>query len=472
MALAGVSFLFMAFLTGGAARGGHPEDIPERTASALPIALNPSEDNVGVAAYYGHASRQRARVTVSTTGNDATCRRGHVAKPCATFNRAYALAKCRDVIEVKAGTYGDQDIADTLRTCAKHARVIIRAERGSRPVVRKIQLGRGGGDCCFSTDGPDDLTLSGFKLTWGFMVYSDAKNIVAERMDGGSFLVAGHNRDRSQAPDGITIRDSDWGPCTPSGSFRGQFSDCTTVFEQHTPGKNGEGMNQIAQGARNVLVARNTIHDFIIDVTGAHWECFWINGGHNVTFRGNKLWNCQTTVWSVGAHSGQSLTGTWYFENNWIGGAANSGTSLNFTQVPYSGSVIVRFNSFGPLQSSATEERERDAGTVRYVGNLFGRWDEVCLPGAVYLYNIFVDGWGGPGDGLCGGTGNRRVTRFPYVNRDRFAAMNYHLGRRSVADGYVPARVPYSDLATDYDRERRRAPRAVGSDERSRTRHR
>jgi hypothetical protein len=384
------------------------------------------------------------------------------------MNRAYALARCADVVEVKPGSYGDQDIADTPRECLNRARVVIRAQRGARPVVRKIQLGRNGSDCCFSTDGPDDLRLSGFKLTWGFMVYSDAKNIVADRMDGGSFLVAGHTRDRSQAPDGITIRDSDWGPCTPSGSFRGAFSDCTTVFEQHDRGHNGEGQNQIAQGARNVLIEHNTIHDFDIDVPGAHWECFWINGGHNVTFRANKLWNCETTAWSVGAHGGQSLTGTWYFENNWVGRAGNAGTSLNFTQVPYAGRVIVRFNSFGPLQSSGSEDAVTDTGTVRYVGNIFGRWDGGCLHGATYLYNIFVDDYGGPGNGLCGGTGNRRISSFPYANSNRFGAMDYHVARASLADRYVPAKIADSQLAMDYDRQRRPVPRAAGSDERRR----
>jgi hypothetical protein len=447
-ALAAGSLALIALVIGGAARGSGPDGTPERKPPSA-------------------RSNIRATLAVSTAGNDATCRRGRLSKPCATFNRAYALAKCRDVVEVKAGRYGDQDIADTSRGCPNNARVVIRAKGPARPVVRKIQLGRKGGDCCFSTDGPDDLTLSGFKLTWGFMVYSNAKNIVAERMDGGSFLVAGDSRNPSRAPDGITIRDSDWGPCTPSGSFQGQFSDCTTVFEQHDPGDNGEGQNQIAQGARNVLVERNTIHDFVIDRAGAHWECFWINGGHNVTFRANKLWNCETTVWSVGEHSGQSLTGTWYFENNWVGRSQNDGTSLNFTQYPYNGNVVVRFNSFGPQQSSGGEEAQWvDNGTIKYVGNIFGRWDGVCLPGATYAYNLFVDDFGGRGDRLCGGVGNRRMTKFPYVNRDRFAAMDYHLARRSLADRYVPATAPHSGLAADYDRRRRRVPRTAGSDDR------
>jgi hypothetical protein len=441
-ALAAVAFtLIVVLVIGSAANGGRPKGKRDRTRAAV--------------------------LAVSTTGDDASCRRGRLSKPCATINRAYALAKCRDVVEVRAGSYGDQDIADTSRVCPNNARVVIRARGRTRPVVRKIQLGRNGGDCCFSTDGPDDLTLSGFKLTWGFMVYSDAKNIVAERMDGGSFFVAGDSRDPSRAPDGVTVRNSDWGPCTPSGSFQGQFSDCTTVFEEHDPGDNGEGQNQIAQGARNVLVERNTIHDFVINKAGAHWECFWINGGHNVTFRANKLWNCETTVWSVGEHSGQSLTGTWYFENNWVGRSQNDGTSLNFTQYPYNGTVVVRFNSFGPQQSSGGEEANWvDNGTIKYVGNIFGRWDGVCIPGATYTYNLFIDGYGGPGDRLCGGAGNRRVTNFPYVNRDRFAAMDYHLARRSLADRYVPATVPHSRLATDYDRRRRRVPRTAGSDER------
>jgi hypothetical protein len=442
--LAAASLVLIGLVIGGTALGSQPRDVPDRE--------RPSTPNVALA--------------VSTAGRDATCRRGYLSKPCATLNRAYALARCRDVIEVKAGSYGDQDIADTSRACADNARVVIRAESRTRTVVRKIQLGTTHADWGFSTDGPDDLTLSGFKLTWGFLVYSDAKNIVAERMDGGSFVIAGNDSNPAQAPDGITIRDSDWGPCTPSGSFRGQFSDCTTVFEQHAPGRNSEGQNQIAQGARNVLVARNTIHDFVIDVPGAHWECFWINGGHNVTFRANKLWNCETTVWSVGEHSGQSLTGTWYFENNWIGRSRNDRTSLNFTQYPYHGKVIVRFNSFGPLQSSGGEEAQWvDNGTIEYVGNIFGR-SGVCIPGATYTYNLFVDDSGGRSGRLCGGVGNRRITNFPYVNRDRLAAMNYHLARRSVADRYVPAAVPHSGLATDYDRRRRRVPRTAGSDDR------
>jgi hypothetical protein len=170
----------------------------------------------------------------------------------------------------------------------------------------------------------------------------------------------------------------------------------------------------------------------------------------------------------VGAHGGQSLTGTWYFENNWVGRAGNAGTSLNFTQVPYAGRVIVRFNSFGPLQSSGSEDAVTDTGTVRYVGNIFGRWDGGCLHGATYLYNIFVDDYGGPGNGLCGGTGNRRISSFPYANSDRFGAMDYHVARASLADRYVPAKIADSQLAMDYDRQRRPVPRAAGSDERRR----
>jgi hypothetical protein len=79
MALAGVSLLFLVLLTGGSARGRHPGNIPESTASALTIALTRSESKVGVAAYYGHATRRRAHVVVSAPAT--TPRAGAATSP-------------------------------------------------------------------------------------------------------------------------------------------------------------------------------------------------------------------------------------------------------------------------------------------------------------------------------------------------------------------------------------------------------
>ena len=49
-------------------------------------------------------------VWVSTTGNDSTCVRGDNAKPCKSFDRAYAIAQLGDTVEVAGGDYGDQTL--------------------------------------------------------------------------------------------------------------------------------------------------------------------------------------------------------------------------------------------------------------------------------------------------------------------------------------------------------------------------
>ena len=44
-------------------------------------------------------------IFVSPTGSDVDCARGAPSRPCGSFNRAYALAVCGDVIQVAGGTY-------------------------------------------------------------------------------------------------------------------------------------------------------------------------------------------------------------------------------------------------------------------------------------------------------------------------------------------------------------------------------
>jgi len=51
-----------------------------------------------------------ALVHVAPGGDDSACGRGATAGPCASFNRAYALARGGDVVEVAAGAYPAQSI--------------------------------------------------------------------------------------------------------------------------------------------------------------------------------------------------------------------------------------------------------------------------------------------------------------------------------------------------------------------------
>ena len=249
------------------------------------------------------------------------------------------------------------------------------------------------------------------------------------------------------------VRNSDWGPCDAPGG------PCYGISGFY------EGQNRIAEchgcatTTNNILIENNVVHDYTISPrSGAHSECFWINGGGNVTFRGNRIYNCTTTAWSIGEHSRQLLTGTWVIEGNWIGKTHNA-SSLNLTQYPYTGRMIVRNNSFGPNSTLGTEEGGTDTGTMSAYRNIFGRWDDWCIPGATYRDNLFVDDYGGERGRLCGGKGDRlrssaMSTTVLRLVADRPAADAVRSAFALVADGKVSRCSSSRDLA----RLRKKAP--------------
>ena len=268
------------------------------------------------------AAAKSPAVVVAPTGRDATCVRGNRLRPCASFSRAYSVARCGDVIEVKAGSYREQEIVETaVGSACSRKPITIRGAAGASPKVALIQFGTGNRNCgpC-PTDAPDNLTIRRLTVTGGIVLTGDALNVVLDGINGGSFMIEGARN--------VTIKNSDWGPCdAPGGPCYG-----ISGFS--------EGQNRIAEchgcptTTNNILIENNVVHDYTITPgSGAHSECFWLNGGSNVTLRGNRIYNCTTTAMSIGEHSRQLLTGTWVIEGNWIGKTHNA-SSLQPYAVP------------------------------------------------------------------------------------------------------------------------------------------
>lgn len=512
LALAAVSLaLIAALVIGGApAKGGRPGDKRDRTPPSTPakirvisatpssisIAWTRSKDNVGVAGYYVHVNGRRARVfapaytarglrcndkvsvrvvaydragnrsshskasestaacaalAVSTTGSDAKCLRGRLSKPCGTINRAYQLAKCGDVISVRGGSYPKQVIAEVARLSACPSNVRVEEAAGEAVTITEIQLSTGGAGT-FATDGPDHLYFKGFRLTQGFSCICDANFITFDKIDGGAFTVGNVQH--------WVIKNSDFGPCWSSGP---NYDNSCRVYHRAGAAQlefegNYPGATQVFSDVRFL---NNTVHDF--DLVTGHYECM-IGGGagakslENLVIRGNKFWGCQIYALYLGYLKNV------YIENNWFGGAdhgdgAPRGTSIGLSPNAV-GPVYIRFNSFQDAEGIFADAGTPRVGVYYLIGNLFGHRD--CIANVNYRYNIYDDNQRG-----CG-PNDATVASFPYVNGSRGSTMNYHLARRSVADGFVPATVPHSHLATDYDRQRRGARRTAGSDERGR----
>ena len=160
--------------------------------------------------------------------------------------------------------------------------------------------------------GPDYITVRDMEMTYkgsspgagnqqGVWVGPGATYITLEDLDAGSVS--------SWMADHLTVRGGDYGPC-----------DAVT-------GSNVCGNNK-QDVSTNVLIEGAYFHDLEYDASApdAHWECMYLNGGRNVTIRGNRFERCAIFDLFVtisgpdaGAIGHENLT----IENNWFAPATN-----------------------------------------------------------------------------------------------------------------------------------------------------
>jgi chitodextrinase len=362
---------------------------------------------------------------------------GVVIQPGQSWNTAYQQAQCGDVIRLAAGTHPSQSIVENPSLNACTSPVTFQPVDGANVIVN---TGVGLGDCngCYSSRGPAHLVFRGFSVVEAIGGWSDARDILFENINGGGLVLQGMN--------GVTVRNSDFGPCnsSPPGS-------CARVMILDD--------NRDPTPTQNILLENNTIHDFVISAAGDHWECIFATGGTNVTIRGNHFYNCETYAIATGARDYSSYE-NWLIENNWFGRTCCFGTSDRGSAIVMGGPVpvkdtLIRFNSFGPGQSVVTE-----GGTVgpnvRAVGNIFG--SRACVSGISYSYNLAVGGG-------CSST-DRAIAQLPYVNPSGRADGDYHLSSGSVAEGFVATSIADANLGVDKDGDVRGLVKDAGSDER------
>jgi hypothetical protein len=310
----------------------------------------------------------RSQVRLSPSGNDSTCIRGDLSKPCASFRRAYEIAQCGDLVQVADGTYARQDLQGPDKSCSG-SYVVFKGSRAA--VVDEIKTA----ECCGrASNGPDWIELNGFTLRNRLNGWGQADNWRVIGIDGGSFDING--------PSNWLLSGNDWGPCASNTA----------------PTCNGQNF---AGGVANLVIDGDTFHDFTITPgSGAHWECLFITGarGANV-IRNSRFWNCETygIYFSSFHESHKYSTGSWTIESNWFGRTCCFGSQPRNSAINLGGSapgepvqnVLVRFNSFAPGQTLVREGGP--AGTnLRAVGNMFGA--AACVVEVAYVRNLFPKG--------------------------------------------------------------------------------
>lgn len=407
-----------------------------------------------------------AAVQVRPNGDDATCARLRSDRPCRTLDRAYAVARLGDIVEVGGGTYPAQRITQKADKSASGdlPDVVMRPVPGHRVRLAKLQLGDGDAPV-----GPDHLTLEGFE-DWEDPATQGTAETCEWSMRNGTTDVTWRGLRACNwyliGVRDVTIVGGVWGPCTTDGSDSNPCANNKIDFQPPRP-------------SRDVVIDGGLYHDYrIIRGSGAHFECMFIVGGWNVTVRRARFHNC--SIFDIFVQYYQDLNfpkleGTPYngltFENNFFAPPIDIEnnqvvpTALFFSNLPQSlgyeyRNVLVRFNSFYKSWVSFNDGRDSydqfRYHNVRLVGNIMQRTWQDCGP-ITHAYNVYVRAGDSQRTG-CSKT-DRFVDRYPYVNAD---AGNYHVVTSAAVDR-VPAE-QRGELAPRRDIDGNRRPMGRGRD--------
>ena len=315
-------------------------------------------------------------VRISPVGNDVTCVRNLATRPCATFNKAYSIARCGDTIEVAAGVYPGQTITEVASLSACSANVTFQPASGASVTLDYLVFGFCQG--CWASNAADRVTVKGMTVTGNVNVWGDADNVVIDGIAGGSFLVQGASN--------VTVRNSDFGPCPSSPEV------CSRFFIL-------DGRNAGEPPTTNILIENNTIHDYLLTREGDHWECIFATGGTRVTIRGNRFDNCQTYAIALGENGYSEFDG-WVIENNWFGrtccfGTSDRASAIKFGEKSEISDIVIRNNTFLRGQGVVVEDGPpaRNVLVERNILQFTG-----CVPGVRYRQNLFVGGRCSPDD--------------------------------------------------------------------------
>jgi hypothetical protein len=207
--------------------------------------------------------------------------------PCASFDRAYHVAKPGDTVRVSAGSYPLQTLTYDATKAGATTDVVFQAAAGALARLRGLTLdgtshvtfvGASSGDLSNPSSG---LTLSptpGTMNSGGFLKATNcASHITAQNLDMESFFITG--------ADHITIRGG-----TVGGVDNGQLNPFITGPYQ------GRGTSYCSAEAPKAIVVQNVLfHDVLrTNFPAGHPDCLQIAGTTDTLLDGNRFVRCGT----------------------------------------------------------------------------------------------------------------------------------------------------------------------------------
>ena len=226
------------------------------------------------------------------------------ARPCASFDRAYHVARAGQVVQVRGGAYPNQRI--TPRANAPGSPVVFRPAAGARVTV-------------------GDLSVTGSQVAFERMAFESwtadrsAHHLTFRSVQTGAFFV--------NSASFIRILGGSVGPAQDEHA---QIASWPAGTRPH-----------------DILIDRVRFHDFRRSGPDVHIECLQIGSGLRITIRRSRFVGCDVFALFLTEYNGGGPPTAVRIENNVFGAAGSGGFyALAFNQQVAWSDVVVRHNSF------------------------------------------------------------------------------------------------------------------------------
>ena len=336
-------------------------------------------------------------VTVSTSGNDSGCSRGLEPVPCATFERAYELARCGDIVGVESGDYPAQKVVhDKAKTCSDST-IVIRPISGAvklhSPNCEPTPIECGAlvlGDSVSSVGAPSWLTLRGIRIMGDLGIYGNGHergdHVTLDHIVGGGGVVSDATN--------FVLSNSSMGPCQHD-----DVTPHTTACQQlhlrfagrwlcHHGDDHQRHLPRLHQSHWRLSFRVSLRSDVTRVVIQRSWFYNCMEGGIQLEYRQTPASVLIQNNWFGQTSNNGGATG----ECNAIRLSSNAGTQTN---------TLIRYNSFAHGQGVILASGSPTSG-VRIIGNILGldpadycATGRVGFSGAVYDSNVWErHNWG------------------------------------------------------------------------------
>ena len=305
------------------------------------------------------------------------------ARPCASFDRAYHVARAGQVVRVKTGAYPDQRI--TPRGGALASPVVFRPAAGARVTV-------------------GDLALSGSQVAFERMSFDSwtadqsAHHLTFRSVRTGTFFV--------NSAAFIRILGGSVGPAR---DVHAQIASWPTGTRPH-----------------DILIDGVRFHDFRRSGPDVHIECLQVGSGLRITIRRSRFLGCDVFALFLTEYNGGGPPTAVTIENNVFGAAGSGGYySLAFNQQVAWSDVVVRHNSFLQATMWPDPQAGPPVAGFRVAANVGVAGPAACDGRIDWSRNVWARGRRcGPGDRIAP-TGFRDPARADVRLRPGAAAIDH-----------------------------------------------